>query len=714
MTGPASRGYTFRTAAQWSACLFDRVDRQASGTQLTLQPIAPFDQVARLYATDGGHAPAVTRSGAILWHDDAGFLHRLSACAEEIETSPSPYAIAHAMRLVSASSGLWVAGESKTSLLRFEEETLARLTSVDVGDEVIDIASDGYDRIFVLIEHKGAVQAVRIDCSGRVASTVTFDGISRATAFVFLRQSKRFVVLVGEPYPRLYWFSEEGRTALLSIPVGATHACFQAHALGSDARNRVFLAGADDASFGGQALVLSFDGDGGPLGEVLLDARDPPVTGVTATRDSLLVTGPRGLLRHSVAPTVPDGTAEVRCALITPLLRSPNLGDRRRWLRIEATGDFPEGATVEISYGATNDPAIRDRLVLLARDGSLLMGHRLQKLRSEPGIWRPPIVFHGSGGPADDSPVPVALPLFDATEPYIWICIALSATAGGSLPSLTELSVLYRDETLMDNLPSIYRRAEGQAGSFLRSLVGVLETTTQGLDACIAALGAHVHPSTAPIPWLDFVARWLGVPWDDGLSPEQKRQLIAKAPELARGRGTRAGLETLLEALTGETPRRFRITDANADFGFATVGGEDCRGSTLPAILGGRTQWNSELDESAVLGRMRLPCNGVRDDTAERFAGHIRIEIAASDRERRAWELWLLALINEMVPITARVNLRWVNAQTLSGRRLDGSLILEGLPTAHLDTDAVTGVAHLPERRIRITPTGADIGTRLQ
>jgi hypothetical protein len=41
-------------------------------------------------------------------------------------------------------------------------------------------------------------------------------------------------------------------------------------------------------------------------------------------------------------------------------------------------------------------------------------------------------------------------------------------------------------------------------------------------------------------------------------------------------------------------------------------------------------------------------------------------------------------------------------------------LKLEGPPKPHLGSDAVIGVARLPEHGSRITATGADIGTRLQ
>ncbi|MDM0116693.1 phage tail protein [Variovorax sp. J22R133] len=266
----------------------------------------------------------------------------------------------------------------------------------------------------------------------------------------------------------------------------------------------------------------------------------------------------------------------------------------------------------------------------------------------------------------------------------------------------------------MENLPAIYRRDEARPGSFLRSLVGVLESMTQGFDARIGSIASHIHPATAEGPWLDFVARWLGVPWDDALSDEQKKRLIAQSVDIARGRGTRAGLQALLESLLLGPPPSYRITDGTADVGFAMVGGDDCRGSTLPAMLGGRSQWSPELDANAVLGRMRLPCAGQVDDGVGSLSGFVRIDIAATSEQRQAWEPWLPALIDEMVPLTARVKLRWIGPKAMHGARLNGSLVLQDNTTPHLGSDAVTGVARLPERGSRITSTGADIGTRLQ
>ena len=718
MTVQAQRGYRFRTPAQWGACLFSRVDREAFAAHDDVRPIAPYEQSAQLYTTRGAHAPVVTRAGEMLWRDEAGCLYRLTDCSDTPEIHPGPYSVTHTSRVVSTSKGLWVVDQSRTTLERYEENTLARLSVVGITDaRVIDLASDGYD-VFALVEGVDGVKALRVDCAGRVVEAVRFEGISEAKAFVFLRSRKRFVVM-ADARPRLYWFPRAGGKALTRIVIGAMRPCFNASVLGCDARGSVFLAGADGASLGGRAFVLIFDGDGAPRGEIPLDERDEPVTGVAGNRNSLLVTGPRGLLRYSIAKVIPDGTAEVRCSLLTPMLHSPDREDARRWLRIEATANLPYGASMEIAYAATADEAQRKRLTAIAEDSLLPAGHRLQKLLREPGIWGTPIVFHGrTAPPSNESGTPqsavLSAPLFDVHEPYIWVCITLSATAGGSLPALSQLAVLYPGQSLMENLPAIYRRADSEAGSFLRSLVGVLESTTQGLDARIASLASYVHPNTSTGSWLDFVARWLGLPWDDALSEEQKKCIVNHGSELARGRGTRAGLETLLECLLPGTPRRFKVIDSTSDVGFATVGGQACPGSALPAIVGGRTQWSTELDSAAVLGRMRLPCPGQVDDGVRHLAGLVRVDIGASGQERQAWEPWLPALINEMIPLTARMQLRWVSARALRSARLIGSFVLEPTPAPHVGSDAITGVARLPERGSRITSTGADTGTRLQ
>jgi len=712
MSADPQRGYRFANAAQWGACLFAGVDPASLSTHDTVRPFLPFATVAHRIPSQPARAPAVATTGEVFWHDDAtDQLYRLAPGDETPDIVRAPSAIVRATRLLATRWGLWTFGAG--SVQRFEADTLTRLAILDLDDwRAVDIAADARDGLYVLAERDGRWSVLRINCAGRIKQVVEFADVTNAKAFVFLRRRKRFVVLTGGSDPQLRWFAEAGGAALVRKSVAAMHHCFSATALGTDGRDRVFVAGGDAPNLGGEANVLSFDGDGNPLGSVRLDARDVPATGVTASRDALYVTGPRGLLQFAAVQSVPEDAGEVQCLLVTPMLHSPDREDGRRWLRVEATATLPRGATLELSYASTSDPAIRDRLAKLAADTTLTASQRAQRILDERGVWHAPIAFHGEGTDADDAPR-FAAPLFDIRDPYIWVSLRLIAAPGAQrLPALKALAVLYPGHTLMEYLPSIYQREEAVSDSFLRALVGAFETTTQGLDERIAALGSHVHPKTASSEWLDAIARWLGLPWDDTLALAQKRCIVSHAQDLASKRGTRAGLETFLACLMPEIPRRFRIVDAIADFGFATVGGTGCEGSALPAMLGGPLRSHTELDAGAMLGRMRLPCEGHAGDPWQ-LAGSVRVDIAATADERRAWAAWLPTALDALVPFTTRARVRWIDARALRGDRLDGALTLEGTPTPHLGDDAITGVARFPARGTRLGATGADIGTRL-
>jgi phage tail-like protein len=266
----------------------------------------------------------------------------------------------------------------------------------------------------------------------------------------------------------------------------------------------------------------------------------------------------------------------------------------------------------------------------------------------------------------------------------------------------------------MENLPSIFQREESRPDSFLRSLVGVLETTTQGLDARIASLGQLLDPAAADDQWLDFVARWLGVPWDDALPATHKRAILTRAADLAKWRGTRKGLETLLECLMDGSPGRFRVTDATADYGFAVVGGRGRGGSVLPALLAGRPRWGAHLDATAVVGFSRFPCQGRVDDGLGGLAGKIRVAVAATGQQRQAWKPWLGALLNEMVPLGARVELAWAPPAAFRSNRLDGTWTLESQPAPHLGDDAITGWARLRDHGLTLSTGGPIIGAPLR
>ena len=105
---------------------------------------------------------------------------------------------------------------------------------------------------------------------------------------------------------------------------------------------------------------------------------------------------------------------------------------------------------------------------------------------------------------------------------------------------------------LRGNLPALYH----ENGDFGLRMLGALELVLDPIVALLDALPAHVGPDLGPLDLLDLYAAWLGIDLDESWPEERRRELLRRAPELARRRGTRAGLELNLAIAFPELPLR--------------------------------------------------------------------------------------------------------------------------------------------------------------
>ena len=246
-----------------------------------------------------------------------------------------------------------------------------------------------------------------------------------------------------------------------------------------------------------------------------------------------------------------------------PVMQSPDPEGHDILAAADCLTRLPDGCNLEIKAAATSSLEVRNHINRIAADSRLSPARRIDAILGEADIWQHKTVFHGDA-PAPD-PDTLSAPLFDIAGRFLWIAITLRASAESAFPSIREFSVSYPGHGLMEYLPALYRfesiggqRNPVRNDGFGRALVGVLEATTQEIDKEIGSLGANIHPATAPEAWLNYVARWLSLPWDDALTIDQKHALVNHAAELTRLRGTRAGLELLLQCLVPGTPVRFR------------------------------------------------------------------------------------------------------------------------------------------------------------
>ena len=104
---------------------------------------------------------------------------------------------------------------------------------------------------------------------------------------------------------------------------------------------------------------------------------------------------------------------------------------------------------------------------------------------------------------------------------------------------------------LRGGLPAVY-----QEGDFGMRFIGALETLLDPIVAVLDALPAHFSADHAPRDILDLLSAWLGVDLDESQTPAQRREMVRKAAELGRRRGTRAGMELALSLAFPQLPLR--------------------------------------------------------------------------------------------------------------------------------------------------------------
>ena len=86
--------------------------------------------------------------------------------------------------------------------------------------------------------------------------------------------------------------------------------------------------------------------------------------------------------------------------------------------------------------------------------------------------------------------------------------------------------------------------------------VGALETLLDPIVSVLDNLPAHFDPDIAPLDVVDMLAVWLGLEPEESWSEELRRELVRRAGELTRKRGTKAGVELALKIAFPELPLR--------------------------------------------------------------------------------------------------------------------------------------------------------------
>lgn len=128
---------------------------------------------------------------------------------------------------------------------------------------------------------------------------------------------------------------------------------------------------------------------------------------------------------------------------------------------------------------------------------------------------------------------------------YLWVRIELRGSEYAS-PRVRSLRVYLPQSSYLRYLPAIYQE-DDKSEDFLKRFLSLFETVFVDIEEEIEGITTYLDPNGIPSEHLSWLGNWLAIETDETWSEPAKREIIDKAPELFKKRGTRSGLLEILE-----------------------------------------------------------------------------------------------------------------------------------------------------------------------
>lgn len=129
---------------------------------------------------------------------------------------------------------------------------------------------------------------------------------------------------------------------------------------------------------------------------------------------------------------------------------------------------------------------------------------------------------------------------------YIQFKIELHSNDVSKTPKVNSLRVYFPRQSYLRYLPAVYQEDE-KSRDFLERSLSLFETYLWELEKRIEGVSRYFDTEATPNEFLNWLSTWLGIPVDENWSLKKRRELLKRAPELFKKRGTREGLKEIIE-----------------------------------------------------------------------------------------------------------------------------------------------------------------------
>jgi phage tail-like protein len=192
-----------------------------------------------------------------------------------------------------------------------------------------------------------------------------------------------------------------------------------------------------------------------------------------------------------------------------------------QWRRITVKSETPGNTTVSLSYYASDLP-------------------------EPPGKDHP-----GWSAPVEN---PQGAFILDIKGQYLWIKVQMqSKNNSQTSPLIKRIRIFAPGPSYLEYLPALYQENE-RSKDFLERFLSIFQIMLEDIEAENDDVPRLLDAAQTPDEFLAWLSTWLGAVYDETWGPDRWRKFLSRAIELYKKRGTKSGLEEILELYTGCKP----------------------------------------------------------------------------------------------------------------------------------------------------------------
>ena len=153
---------------------------------------------------------------------------------------------------------------------------------------------------------------------------------------------------------------------------------------------------------------------------------------------------------------------------------------------------------------------------------------------------------------------------------YIWVKLELISSDEYKTPKIKSITAYFPRNSYLRYLPAVYQE-DAASRDFLERFLSLFETLLCNKEEEITEIARYFDVEATPRVFISWLGTWVATIFDESWSEEKRRKFLQRAVALYKKRGTREGLEELIEIYTGNKPiivENFQLYSRDADGNF--------------------------------------------------------------------------------------------------------------------------------------------------